>query len=180
MEIWVDIADYEGKYQVSNLGNVRSLDRWVYGRGRKNKQLRHGHIMKQKTDKYGYLTIQLIWESIRRHITVHRLVAMAFIPNPQNKLQVNHIDSNKKNNTVENLEWNTAKENVTHSYKNGTSVGIKRGKHGMAKLVLDLNTGIYYDCGKDAAEARGIKYTAFKEALLERRGNVNTTGLIYV
>jgi hypothetical protein len=180
MEEWKFVIGYEGMYEVSDLGNVRSLNRKIYGRGRKKKQMRHGHIMKQKTDKYGYLCVQLMKDCKRKHITVHRLVAIAFIANPKNKPQINHIDCNKKNNSVGNLEWNTAKENVAHSYKNGMSKSVKRGKHGKAKLVLDLTTGIYYDCGKDAAEAKGIKYSSFKESLLERRGKVNKTGLIYV
>lgn len=180
MEIWEDIIGYAGLYQISDLGNVKSLDRWIYGRGRKKKQLRHGIIMKPKTDRYGYLSIQLMKEDIRRHITVHRLVALSFIPNPENKPQVNHIDGNKKNNKVYNLEWNTPKENVTHAYKIGKGGDVSRGKHGMAKIVLDLMTGIYYECGKDAAEAKGIKYSRFKESLLQRRGSINKTGLIYV
>lgn len=180
MEEWKDIVGYEGLYQVSDLGNIKSLDRWIYGRGRKKKQLRHGCVMKFKTDKYGYFTLQLIKENIRKHITVHRLVAIAFILNPENKPQINHIDCDKKNNAVHNLEWNTAKENVIHAHKNGNGPNIRRGKHGNAKLVLDILTGIFYDCGKDAAEAKGISYYKFKEDLLERRGRINKTGLIYV
>lgn len=122
----------------------------------------------------------------RKHFTVHRLVAEAYIPNPENKPQVNHIGKdengkiNKKDNRVMSLEWATSKENVIHAHENGNGPDIKRGKHGHAKLVLDLNTGIFYDCGKDAAEAKNIPYSRFKESLLERRGQVNKTGLVYV
>lgn len=186
MEEWKDIEGYEGMYKISNLGVVKSLDRWVYGRGRKKKQLRHGILMKPKTDRYGYLSIQLIRENNRQHITVHRLVALAFIKNSENKPQVNHIGKdengkiNKKDNRAVSLEWATAKENVDHAYKNGLGGDVSRGKHGMAKLVLDLQTGIYYDCGKDAADAKGLTYSRFRESLLKRRGGINRTGLVYV
>ena len=107
-EIWKDIQGYEGIYQVSNLGNVKSLDRLsTNGRRLKGKLL-------AKTASKGYVKVTLTNKNMSDNRDIHRLVAEAFIPNPDNKPQVNHIDEDKTNNTVDNLEWCTAKENINH------------------------------------------------------------------
>jgi hypothetical protein len=118
MEQFRDILGYEGFYQVSNLGTVRSLDRTYVGKGGSLYPLK-GIIMKQKSDRYGYMTIGLRDNKKRKDFLVHRLVANAFIENIDNKRSVNHIDGNKKNNNLSNLEWVTDKENSIHAYKTG-------------------------------------------------------------
>lgn len=119
-EIWKDIEGYEGCYQVSNLGNVRSLDRII------GNALRKGKILKELKNKDGYLVVGLHKDGKRKKFFMHRLVAQAFIPNPDNKKEVNHmnicnlsIDENKKYNAIENLEWTTHDENLIHSYSSG-------------------------------------------------------------
>lgn len=109
-EIWKDIKGYEGLYQISNLGRVKSLPR--------NGTIKTKRIIKYELDKYGYPQVIL---NNKKHkcFRVHRLVAEAFILNPQNKSTVNHIDGNKTNNKVSNLEWNTVKENNDHALKTG-------------------------------------------------------------
>ena len=124
-EIWKDVKGYEGKYQVSNLGHARSLDRRIKINGKNqvksyecNKTIR-GKLLKLKETKYGYIQMIARDKKETKYLYIHRLVAEAFIPNPENKPHVNHIDSNKKNNCVSNLEWVTPKENVIHSVVKG-------------------------------------------------------------
>lgn len=111
-EIWKDIKDYEGVYQISNFGNIRSLNRIIKD---KNKTyLLHGKILKLGI-RNKYKVINLHKNNIRKSFQVHRLVAEAFIPNPDNLAIVNHIDENPINNNVKNLEWCSQKHNVNHS-----------------------------------------------------------------
>ena len=113
MEIWKDIKGYEGLYQVSNLGRVKSLPK-VDSKYCKEK------LLKSHTNKItGYSQIILCKDAKRHCCYIHRLVAETFIANPNNKLEVNHISGIKEDNRVENLEWSTRQENVVHSYKKG-------------------------------------------------------------
>lgn len=111
-EIWKDCVGYEGKYQVSNLGNVRSISN--------NKGTYQERLLSQRqTTTSNYLYVNFTVKDVTTHHSVHRLVAKAFIANPSNKATVNHIDGNKLNNNVCNLEWNTYSENLKHAYANG-------------------------------------------------------------
>lgn len=105
-EIWKDIEGYEGLYQVSNQGRIKSLK---YGKE---------NILKPGTDKDGYLYVNLCKDAKTKSYKVHRLVAQAFIPNPDNKPQINHKSEEKWLNTVDNLEWATAKENTNWGGRN--------------------------------------------------------------
>jgi hypothetical protein len=120
MEIWKDINGYEGYYQISNKGNVRSVDRFdgVHDRA--------GTVIKQSLKPNGYLQVGLRKHNQRKWVGVHRLVAIHFIDNPENKPQVNHIDGNKQNNTVENLEWVTQEENQQHAIRTGLRKNVRR------------------------------------------------------
>ena len=116
-EIWKDVEGYEGFYQVSNLGRVRSLDRQIYNKGNKgsNKFSKYkGRVLSQGKKKKGYLSVSLTKNCKSKSFPVHRLVAKAFIPNPNNLLQINHKDEDKANNKVENLEWCDNKYNVNY------------------------------------------------------------------
>lgn len=106
---WKDVPGYEGLYQVSNFGEVRSL----FYRGRKKIQL-----LKPAQDKKGYLHVNLYKDKKAHMAQIHRLVAMAFIPNPNNFPVVNHIDWNTQNNRVDNLEWCTVSYNNQHRPNN--------------------------------------------------------------
>lgn len=116
-EIWKDILGYEGLYQVSNLGRVRSLDkrRW---NGR-TWCIKKGRVLRSCDNGVGYLVVNLKDEGVQHMQLVHRLVAKTFINNPEQLKYVNHKDLNKRNNEVTNLEWCTAKQNVHHARRNG-------------------------------------------------------------
>lgn len=122
MEIYKTIEGFEN-YQVSNLGNIKSFN---YGRE---------NIIKTTKNKFGYLNLTLFKKGKRYYFSVHRLVATTFIQNPENKKQVNHINGVKTDNCVENIEWNTCKENMTHAF----SVGLNKGKKGFLNVNSKLN-----------------------------------------
>lgn len=137
MEKWKPVRGYEGYLEVSDFGNVRSLDRIVTVHDGARVYERH---FKGKT-KSQYTNSQTGYKQIGanhgKHLTVHRLVAEAFIPNPDNKQQVNHKDLNRANNHVSNLEWCTNGENVLHS--------LNSGKNKKRKPVRSLTTGKEYE-----------------------------------
>lgn len=148
-EVWKDIAGYEGLYQVSNQGNVRSLDR-VSEHNFSGKITLKGTEKKPSFDGK-YLFVVLSKEGKRKQVTVHRLVAEAFIPNPQGLPCVNHKDENKKNNVVDNLEWCTNKYNSNY----GTCIERSREKKEKKVVQYDLN-GNFIKEWKSLAEAEKI------------------------
>ena len=148
-EIWKPIKGYEGRYCVSNMGRIMSLERSVRSRG-KIKQ----RIMKQCNERKGYKTVSLCFDGKRKRYMVHRLVAEAFVPNLNNYNQVNHIDENKSNNSVYNLEWCTPKQNMNH----GTRAERTREKAQKKVLKIDElgNIVSVYSSAKEAGELNGI------------------------
>jgi hypothetical protein len=115
MEIWKPIEGYETLYEVSNYGRVKSKERFTTGK--RNRKL-PSKILKP-FENNGYLRVSLCKDGKSRDIRVHRLVAIAFIENHQNKPYINHKDGNPGNNHFTNLEWCTQKENIRHAYKTG-------------------------------------------------------------
>lgn len=151
-EIWKDIRGYEGLYQVSNLGRIKSLN---YNNTKQEK------ILKGSQDKSGYRLAGLCKDGKVSAKRIHRLVAEAFIPKLENKTEVNHIDGNKKNNCINNLEWCDRKENMKHAAKNGLS-GFKNGKDNInAKEILqyDLKENFIkmWHCIADIEKELGIR-----------------------
>ena len=116
-EVWKDVEGYEGLYQVSNFGNIKSLARIVHSEKRSDYKIKE-KVLKQSDTTTGYKKVELHKDNEKRKsFKVHRLVAQAFIPNPENKREVNHIDGNKHNNNVNNLEWVTSSENKLHAFE---------------------------------------------------------------
>jgi len=114
-EIWHPCAGYETHYEVSNYGNVRSIERMV-AHPLGGKKIQYGRVLKVGKASNGYLIVSFCVDKVKSNHSVHRLVVRAFIPNEDNKPQVNHKDGNKHNNHVDNLEWVTRSENMKHAY----------------------------------------------------------------
>ncbi|MBD5464077.1 MAG: hypothetical protein HDR24_13665 [Lachnospiraceae bacterium] len=137
-EVWKSISGYEGRYEVSNLGRVRSIPRYVDNHT--GKKLIKEKIVSQHINDRGYVIVSLNKETKRKTYKVHRLVAEAFIENHFNKPQVNHIDGDKTNNRVENLEWNDNSENQRHAYRTGLNKPSgKSGKPKRGVMQLDVH-----------------------------------------
>jgi len=137
--VWKEVKGYEGLYEVSNQGHVKSLDRFDR-LGRKCK----GQVLKQALFKNGYLYVCLYKDgSPKRSFQVHRLVAKSFIANPENKPQVNHIDGDKTNNSTDNLEWSTRSENMRHAIVTGLKDMPNGEEHWSSKLTESQVLEIY-------------------------------------
>lgn len=132
-EVWKDIKGYEGLYQVSNLGNVKSLER-VSNNG-KGKYVQKERILKAGIRKGGYKAVVLYKDSKDKNFFIHRLVATAFLDNPFNKEYVDHINTNTGDNRVENLRWVSPKENINNE-KTLEKKSEKRGRR-----IVCVNTG---------------------------------------
>lgn len=130
-EIWKDIVGYEGYYQVSNLGRIRSLDRTVTSRN--TTRTIRGKILKPKINSInGYNSVMLGMSGVAKYVRVHRVVAQSFIDNPDNKPEINHINGNKSDNRVLNLEWVTHRENHKHR------ISVLKQTSGAAKITKNI------------------------------------------
>lgn len=197
-EIWKDVPEYNGMYQISNLGNIKSQH---YNRMNGQKP---GKLLKSTLMKNGYVSLELRMNDTNKRHLVHRLIAEVFIPNPNNKPNVNHINGIRNDNRIDNLEWCTQSENILHAFKRGTKIptGPKKGtkpwntgktlstehknKLSKAKLgkvsprrkkVININTNFIYNSLTDAALDFDIKYSTLGAML---RGDIyNKTSLKY-
>ena len=155
MEIWKDILGWEGRYQVSNFGRIKTLN---------YKRTKTPRIMNGITDIRGYKSIAFRVggaKSKQKHYMIHRLVAQAFIPNPNNKPFINHKDGNRANNVVGNLEWCTKEENERHRcYILEHHTGIP------PKPVRCVETGEKFLSESEAARAKGVTQGAISLAVL--------------
>lgn len=153
-EAWADIDGFEGMYQVSTIGRVRSLPRDVAMRrgGREYTMHHKGRVLRQVRSKDGYATVQIFKDSKPHTFKVHRLVATAFISNQDNLPEVNHIDGNKTNNTVENLEWCTKSHNMRHAYENGL---ISKENKTFNRKKVRRSDGVVFTSLTEAANASG-------------------------
>jgi hypothetical protein len=164
MEIWKDILNYENIYQISNFGRVKSIERKL-NTGNNFFRIKKENILKQQSNKRGYSTCILTKNNKIQGVLIHRLVAQAFLPNPKNKPQVNHINGIKSDNNISNLEWNTSSENNKHAHLNKLNNARKGSENSLSKIVLNLENGIYYDSLKEAAYYNNINYGTLKSAM---------------
>lgn len=158
MEIWKDVVGFERAYQVSSLGRIKSKIR---------KSVVKEKILKPFKNNNGYECVDL-WNNNHKKKLVHRLVAEAFIPNPECKLFINHIDGDKTNNKVENLEWCTHSENILHSFR----VLGHRTVKGMVmnnKPVKCLDTGEISASASEAARQKGCSQSNITKVILGER-----------
>lgn len=170
-EIWKDIAGYEGLYQVSNLGRVKSLPREKWNG--KAFHFTNEKIMTPVPNRDGYLNVCLIKDRFNKQFRIHRLVAEAFISNPKNKPCVDHINTIRNDNRVENLRWVTVKENMNNSLtkkkisevftgENHPLYGKKHSEEAKKKMseaksidVVCVTTGVEFSSAKEAGEYYG-------------------------
>ena len=186
-EIWKDIKDYEGYYQVSNLGRVRSLDR--VSRNKQGLMNIRGRLLQSRMNKYGYITLKLTLHQKSKNVLVHRLMAEAFLPNPNNLPCVNHKSECKTENFVwvnpdgsvdpdkSNLEW------CTHQYNIRYGTAIERGKKKKSKPVLQFTKeGVFvneYPSTIEASRQTGIVYSSITSAAHKVRGYKSAGGFIW-
>lgn len=160
-ELWLPVPDFEGYYEVSNLGRIKSLSRVVPVTNRVLKEKFNSMHLKRD----GYHSVLLRKPNVKKTIQVHRIVAKAFIENHDNKKVVNHIDGNKLNNYASNLEWVSYRENSCHYYRSlnsGTPVGVfklKKYNKFLAHAHVDGKKVFlgYHNTPEEAYNAR-IKY----------------------
>lgn len=168
-EIWKDIPGFEGIYQISNYGNARSFDRRVVNHRGGTTRIAYGKKLTPWDNGNGYLVLTIHDGKKRKNCYVHRLVAELFLDKPRGKEYVNHIDYNKHNNNVENLEWCTQKENTNHSIEN------MRKPHKGAVYIIEKCR-----CGKITYELniKGIKvrkcFKTYEEAEKARNEIIQT------
>lgn len=148
-EIWKDIEDYKGKYQISNLGRVKSLNYSNTGKE---------GIINAKDNSKGYLRVRLYKDGKRKNYRVNRLVAQTFLPNPSNLPEVNHIDQDKHNNCVDNLEWCTTQYNVEYSQGKAV-IGISK----VSGLILE------FPSIREAEKQMGISHSHICECCKGKR-----------
>lgn len=154
-EVWKDVLGYEGLYKVSDLGNIISLPR--------KGTIKTEKLLKPKIDKDGYLCVTLYKNNTRKSYHVHRIVAMSFINNYDNLPQVNHIDGNKQNNNINNLEWCTNQENIQHAWE----IGLKKRRYGKdndkSKTVYQYSNELelinIYESTRDAERKTGFNHS---------------------
>ena len=176
IEEWEQIPNYEN-YEISTIGNVRRIERVVNRKDGRTSLLKAQPILLSKNTS-GYWQVLLTKkDGIKKTIVTHRLMCLTFIPlGYKSDLQVNHIDGNKENNHIENLEWCSREENIAHAIRTGLMK--KGGELPYSKLVLDNETGIFYESMSEAAIAKGVKNRTLGHWLRGERKNKSSLVLV--
>lgn len=158
-ERWFDIPGYEGLYQASTWSRIKSYPKYS-DMPRGGRQYYESKILKQTTSDI-YLTVTLFKNRQKEKLLVHRIIGKMFIPNPENKPEINHIDTIKTNNWPSNLEWNTRSENANHAYKNGLMLGAFKGIS-----VTNTETSETFENTAAAAKSIGMPRKTLNNMLL--------------
>lgn len=169
-EIWKDIPGYEGLYQVSNLGEVRSLPRYEKDKNEKVYK-RKGVILNKTKTTTGYYKVELCKNGTKKSLKVHRLVALAFIVNTFNKPFINHKDGNQLNNVVDNLEWCTQSENVQHAHDIGLINDVQNQLDHNEVIREYLNNSKTEEVCKKFNISKTVLYGILKKHDIRRRTN---------
>lgn len=176
IEIWKDITGFDGLYQISNFGRVKSLEKVYYAGNCMSKRVQKEIILKPYSTGR-YLCVNLSNKGFNKNYKIHRLVAIHFIPIIDGKPEVNHIDGNRLNNNFSNLEWSNRSENQSHAYKNG----LQKTKRGFelvySKPVLNKENGVFYDTISEAAISCNLSVATLSRYLNGKRAN--KTNLIF-
>jgi len=158
-EIWVDIVGYEGLYQISNNGRVKSLERIVVGKDGVSYPVKE-KIKTPSIGKRRYPYVDLYIGNQKKKKYIHRLKAIAFIANPENKSDVNHKYGDKTDFGDDSIEWNTRSENIRHAFANGLNVARKNEAHPRAKITMEIARQIRneYLSEKTSMDKLAVKY----------------------
>lgn len=177
-EEWRTIPGFEGYYEGSSFGRIKSLERLSKKNGRKRYVVKEKILVPVVTSR-GYICVSLKKDKMY-WTSVHRVIGKLFLKNPCNKPEINHIDGVKTNNLKYNLEWCTSAENNQHAYDMALHVKKYKGEHQCAKMYFNTQTGIFYDSGADAHDAIGNRYSIchFRNMIIGR--HTNKTSFIQV
>ena len=170
-EIWKAVKGFEGLYEVSNLGRVKSLERrlQITSKNRKPyKKITSEKILKQYVDRYRYMKVVLYKNNKAHYFTVHRLVASAFVENTCKKNAVDHIDCNRKNNHANNLRWVTTKENQMYSHK----LGRQKWNAKPIVAINSLGERFYFDSQREAAQTIGVNQSNVARCINGQKNSV--------
>ena len=190
MEVWKPIKDYEQLYEISNTGKVRRKDSILTRSNGRQLPVKGGE-MQLRDNGNGYLRVKLCKNNKSRRVLIHRLIAEHFIPQPEGLTVINHIDGNKQNNNISNLEWTTQKENIRHARETGL-VDVKKWKNSIAETgrrvikdlhiknsrsVINTDTGEKFISIVEAAKALGVCRMSLGKKLRGQRKN--NTSLVF-
>lgn len=167
---WKEIKGYEGKYIISNYGEIISLPRYKQNKN-KLQYVKPRKICKYVNKNNGYVYVQLWNNSHYKNIRLHRLVAENFIKNKENKNQINHIDGDKENNRIDNLEWCTCKENIKHAYKTGLI--SNKNKIKINQLDKEYNFIKQYSSLSEASSITGVSIGNISQCVNKKRKTTN-------
>jgi hypothetical protein len=173
IEVWAPVPRFLGLYEVSTLGRIRSLDKYINSRWPGHNRTVKGRILSTSPNEHGYIRPSLIdHNGVEKRYSLHRIVAEVFIPNPDNLPQVNHKDGDKANNKVSNLEWITCQANIIHAFKNNLKKGVDSEachfsvltKEDVLKIRELFASGVYTK--SQLAKQYNVNYTNIRRIIL--------------